>query len=905
MASSTAALDTSAFSDPNFDVKGWINATLKSRHPNNSTASTTSNSHALPSEQDVTILATRLQLSSEQVSRKVGQTTDSVLKSMPRMLYDIKLITDDAQAAKRGIDQVRVHLDSTHNDDTETALSKLEQLHIVKTRMEKCCSALKEAENWSNLEAEATRVLENQDYEGAANRLENAQQSLNVFQHSPEYSRRKELLRRLQQQLEDALRPKATEALGSHDAVECFKYYKVFGKMGRADYFVDLYFEVRNPLILNKWKKKQQEEYGEDDDDAHWIASLDSFYKTIFESLSEEYIWSASIFPDPKPVVQAQVQSILQSLDPSIADRLASIATHQGTKALPSLVSAFVATESFGMSLERLFSKPPVNTASASDHTAASLESLKTRTRRRSSVSQLSLVPLTLRHADTNAWSYVLYVPFLPFQSQYATLESRYLNEQLVDVFEEFNTSKSAIGSGGGPLAEALQQTTLTHVVAQIYALANESLTRCMKFTHGFGAVEWIRALNGYMNEIKRRLSNVIRKMQKQQQPRITDTVEENGSGSGSHGDWPAFQMELRLLGMCQALDAQLRSFEEIICQKLESTRSLIQEKDQDDNPLLSPVTPSVLSFTDRSSSTSSSDIREHRRRSSFGGNAHNFESRHERKRSTSSSITEPPSSQHSIYPRSSMALLRTSRLNSHELQRVIGQVSTLNEQDSVVTVMLKDAHQAIYDLTAECQVMLHKAILGPIIQHLDTIPTLRSVWTAPEPQSRRKNVQDATIHADMPQFSLSPNAYITRIGEKLLMLPQEFEVYADDSSLRYHIESAPFIEKSDLTAQDEEEDRLDSNEEQQQQQHQQEQSGNDEEEEEEEEGSDVIQLWTTSVARGTMARFLDEIRKIQKTTPQGQRQLRTDIEYLVNVLSALDVQPLPDLVEFHSTLSK
>lgn len=891
MASSTAALDTSAFSNPNFDVKGWINATLKSRHPNNNTASTTKNNHALPSEQDVTILATRLQLSSEQVSRKVGQATDTVVKSLPRMLYDIKLITDDAQAAKRGIDQVRAHLDSTHNNDTETALSKLEQLHVVKTRMEKCCSALKEAENWSNLEAEATRVLENQDYEGAANRLENAQQSLNVFQHSPEYDRRKELLRRLQQQLEDALRPKATEALGSHDAVECFKYYKVFGKMGRADDFVDLYFEVRNPLILNKWKKKQREEYGQDDDDAHWIASLDSFYKTIFECLSEEYIWSASIFPDPKPVVQAQVQSILQSLDPSIADRLASIATHQGTKALPSLVSAFVATESFGMSLERLFSKPPVNTASTSDHAAASLESLKSRTRRRSSVSQLSLVPLTLRHADTNAWSYVLYVPFLPFQSQYATLESRYLNEQLVDVFKDFDMSKTPIR---GPLSEVLQQTTLTHVVAQIFALANESLTRCMKLTHGFGAVEWIRALNGYMNEIKRRLSNVIHKLQSQQQPRISDTVDENGS---SHGDWPAFQLELRLLGMCQALDAQLRSFEETICQKLESTRSLIQEKDQDDNPLLSPVTPSVLSFTDRPSS--SSDIREHRRRSSFGGNAHNFESRHERKRSTSSSIAEQPS-QHPIhnFPRSSMALLRTSRLNSHELQRVIGQVSTLNEQDSVVTVMLKDAHQAIFDLTAECQAMLHKAILGPIIRHLDTIPTLRSVWTAPEPPSRRKNVQDATIHVDMPQFSLSPNAYITRIGEKLLMLPQEFEVYADDSSLRYHIESAPFIEKSDLSAHDEEEDTIDASEEHQQQ-------PLDNEEEEEEEGSDVIQLWTTSIARGTMARFLDEIRKIQKTTPQGQRQLRTDIEYLVNVLSALDVQPLPDLVEFHSTLSK
>ena len=42
----------------------------------------------------------------------------------------------------------------------------------------------------------------------------------------------------------------------------------------------------------------------------------------MFASLSEDYVWCASIFPDPKPVVQAQIQHIFQSLDPLLADRL-------------------------------------------------------------------------------------------------------------------------------------------------------------------------------------------------------------------------------------------------------------------------------------------------------------------------------------------------------------------------------------------------------------------------------------------------------------------------------------------------------------------------------------------------------------------------------------------------------
>ncbi|KAI9320667.1 oligomeric Golgi complex subunit 7, partial [Dichotomocladium elegans] len=797
------------------NIKKWINATLNPLHKQADTVS-----EALPSEQEVTVLVTRLQISSDQLSRKVGQVTDGIVKSMPRMLYDLKLITDDAQSAKRGIDQVKVHLDSTQNEDTETALKKLEQLHIVKTRMEKCCQALKEAENWSNLETEATKILEQGDYEAAAGRLQSAKHSLDMFQHSPEYDRRRELLKRLEQQLEDALRPKVTAALEAHHQSECFRYYKVFAKMGRADDFVDLYFEVRNPKMIAKWQKNEG--------DQEWIDNLDAFYKDMFKALSEEYIWSASIFPDPKPVAQAQVQNILQCLDPSIADRLASIATHQGPKALSVLVSAFVVTESFGLSLERLFSRPPVNTASADP---ASLESIKSRARRRSISSQLTLVPLTLRHADTNTWSYVLYIPFLPFQSQYAALESRYLTEQLASLFRQVDkySNRSA--------AEVLEMIK-NDTIQEIFALARGSLDRCLKLTHGFGAIEWLRSLNAYMNQVKQHMLDLMEMVQNgDEKERFKKRLAPALRGPSDHDDadleqetpsWPAFQLELRLVGICQALDSHLKAFEDTILHALESVKPFIQEKDMDDNPLLSPLTPSQ------------------------------------------------------VYPRASMALLRTSRLNSHELQRIIGQTATLNEEseDNVVRVLLREAYQAIAELTARSQRMLHNAILDPIAYHFDQIKTLNTVWTAPDPQPRKSVVEDATIDIDMPQFSLSPNEYITRVGEKLLMLPQEFEVYVDDKSLAYHLESAPYILKSDLS---------EPNDDEGEENREQNNSYGKENDEIDDEGSSVIELWTTSVARGTMDRFLNQIRKIQKTTPQGRRQLRTDIEYLVNVLMALD----------------
>ncbi|KAI9253947.1 oligomeric Golgi complex subunit 7 [Phascolomyces articulosus] len=925
----STAFDTTAFANPDFDIKSWINSTLKPRNHNRQQDDTSpkpndekSQSHQRPSEQEVTVLVTRLQLSSEQVSRKVGQVTDGVIKSLPRMLYDLKLITDDAQAAKRGIDQVRTHLSSSTdqedndngNDTTQMALKKLQQLHIVKTHMEKCSAALKEAENWSNLEVEATRVLETQDYEGAASRLQNAQHSLDVFQHSPEFASRQELLRKLQSQLEQTVRPKVMDALQNHDAVECYKYFKIYGKMGKAEEFVDLYFEARNPKIIETWKNQQE-------DQAEWVESLDTFYKAMFASLSEDYVWCASIFPDPKPVVQAQIQHIFQSLDPSLADRLASIATHQGANALPILVSTFAVTESFGLSLERLFTKPPVNTASADNTT--SLESLKKRARRQSNASQLTLIPLTLRHTDTNTWSYVLYVPFLPFQSQYASLEGLYLGEQLSFLFKRVESQKYI-------MATERVQYILTHVIDNIFSMAKESLERCLKMTHGFGAVEWLRTINAYIGQVKLQLQKTIRtiklsssatsaavtlkKTQRQGSassaiktgtPRTSSDLDDldfdDDDDKNDAEDWQAFQLELRLLRVCQTLDTQFNSFKDMVARELEGLRYVIQERDQDDNALLSPVTPSVLTFTERSP-----DARGHRRQSSLvSGGGIEVVSRHERKRSMGGSLGDISSTighqqqqlqqqqQAANYPRSSMALLRTSRLNSHELQRIISQLSTITEesQDSVINVVLKDANQHIDELTTECQALVHQAALEPIVRHLQGIASMKTVWQAPDPQPRKTTIEDATIDVDMPQFSLSPNEYITRVGEQLLMLPQEFEVYTDDPALAYHVETIPFIQQGDIHHRPSEEDEKGD------------EDGEEEDEEGEEDEIEVIELWSTCVARGTMKRFLDEIVKIRNLTSQGRRQLRTDIEYLINVLSALDVQPLPELNEFYDGL--
>lgn len=195
---STTSIDVAPFSDINFDAKKWINNSLRSS--NNNKADKTENKTTttiITLEQETNTLVTKLQLASEHASQQVGQITDQVIKTMPRILYELKLITDDARATQQGIQQVKLNLNGVELS-ADDSLEKLRQLHLCKTRMEDCLSALKEAENWNNLETEVIKVIKNNDFEGAATRLQNAQRSLEVLQQMPEYEPRRQLLKKLQ-----------------------------------------------------------------------------------------------------------------------------------------------------------------------------------------------------------------------------------------------------------------------------------------------------------------------------------------------------------------------------------------------------------------------------------------------------------------------------------------------------------------------------------------------------------------------------------------------------------------------------------------------------------------------------------------------------------------------------------
>ncbi|XP_030098374.1 conserved oligomeric Golgi complex subunit 7 isoform X3 [Mus musculus] len=119
------------------------------------------------------------------------------------------------------------------------------------------------------------------------------------------------------------------------------------------------------------------------------------------------------------------------------------------------------------------------------------------------------------------------------------------------------------------------------------------------------------------------------------------------------------------------------------------------------------------------------------------------------------------------------------------------------------------------------------------------------------------------TLTDDLPAFSLTPLEYISNIGQYIMSLPLNLEPFVtqEDSALELalHAGKLPFPPE-----QGDELPELDN----------------------------MADNWLGSIARATMQTYCDVILQIPEVTPHSTKQLATDIDYLINVMDALGLQP-------------
>lgn len=753
------------------DVVSWINAVLDVDAAPGAVPAAPQPGALGELDRRVTQLVGTLELASEDTSLQVERMIDDISRGASRLTYDLHFMREGARALHGRLRAVEGAAAAALAADTAAALARLHLLDGVQRNMAAAREVLREAESWSTLESDVISLLGEQAYERAAERLSDASKSMVVFQNTPEYESRRTLMVSLQNQLEAALSSALVAAVNSQDVAVCRNYFSIFCNIQRESEFRNYYYGSRKTALLEMWQNARLRDCGAESDPSAqsyqtFAQFLPTFYAAFLSMLSTERSSISAIFPDPQPTMSTLITSTLSSLQPSFAERLSSVAGHHGAKALPQLISAYHATQEFALATDKILEKisyssqpPPAETEGTQN---------KAHMRRRSST-RMSISrrmgphrasisgnpPFGQGDASQPSWDQELFEPFLDFQNDYGSWERRYLEEALRDIMGEDvrpNTDRSRL---------------LRERSVDVFSAADEAITRCMAFTHGYASVGLVDALDDLFKSFTDKSKAEISTAQTSSAGPLSSASGDLSDLDYTSKDWADIQALLHTLDAVRALHDRVLKFET----KLRATLVQVSHAFR-----LARADPAGLP----AAGTTRGAVRLLAQSALNSMQLHDLLDRAD---------PEPPHAQRDPF------LTPTPPASTGDARRP-SQVFHL--PGPAPAPLLTAARDALAQFAHACQVALQDTILSPLRKRLAGYPSL-SAWAAQDAKAKKGAGALSEVH--VPTFSLSPSETMQRVAEGLLNLPRLFEVYAADDALGFSLETLPFIDAGMLRA--------------------------------------------------------------------------------------------------------
>lgn len=795
----------------------------------------------------ITQLLTTLDIASEDTSVQLERIIDDVSRGVPRLAYDLHFMKDGASTLQNALLGVLQRSKDAVPKETSEALDNLHQLDTIKVRMEASREVLREAESWSTLEHEVTSLISEKSYAKAAERLSEANRSMVVFQNTPEYDPRRALMVNLQNQLEAALSTALVSAINAQDSAACREYFSIFSIIQREPEFRNYYYGSRRSTILSLWENAPLLDCDRSRTTAagslqSFADFLPSFYSNFTTVLNSERTSIASIFPDPVPTLSQFISSTVTALQPTVPQRLDLYIAYHGESALVHLIPALRATEDFAVDVEKIMEKVKYATSPPARQISRSAPEKPQAHRRRSSRMSISLRPTHQRlsssigvnqplteSSDSMEWDQELFQPFLNFQTDYGSLERRFLDHSLLEIIS--NDTRDNVSLSDRP-------RLFRERAVDIFAIAEGGMTRCKSFTYGYGSVGLLQALDGFFQsfidswtaDIQTELYNSA------SLAKVSASDNELSDLDYTAQDWSSIQLSLHLLASARTVSDRLSIFES----KLKAYLSQI---------------------------------------------AVNFRM----------SLNDPAN-----FPiaasKGESQLLEQSTLNSAELHTLLANIenegnvreppfsASLRLQTPAPAVnpdpLLADAKKALSTFAQTCQSSTTKTILSPLRNHLIGYASLPA-WRSTVDPSSMTSSSDLRV----PTFSLSQTETVQKVAEGLLNLPRLFEVYADDDALAFSLDTLPHIGSETLHNLSEYNVEVPP-----QQSHRRRSSVFVKPSTIDPEV--VSSAWLLSLGHTFLEHLTDDVLPtIPSLTIAGAAQLASDLEYLSNIVRALNVE--------------
>lgn len=436
-------------------------------------------------------------------------------------------------------------------------------------------------------------------------------------------------------------------------------------------------------------------------------------------------------------------------------------------------------------------------------------------------------------------WDHDLFEPFLEYQMDYGNLERQLLESSLKEV-SKLRDVREDVSSDR---ARVLREQSV-----EVFSVAEEGLGRVTAFTHGYGILGLIRAVDQLVQNFIAQTRNVV------SDPSASSSKTISSSASGDLADldytlddWSNIQMWLHLLGAFRTILDRLDAFELKLQATILQISSMFRTAGYDYSNVYIPGTT--------------------------GGE---------------------------------VQLLAASTLNSAEFHDVLQAVDSETRQDPTERSpytrvvdpasksLLVQSRNALASVTALCQTSLQDAMLSPLRNHLLYYASSSAWSTQNDPKGPRAGVS-ATNATHLPSFSLSPTETIQRVAEGLLNLPRLFEVYANDDVLSFSLNTLPFVDNEYLQSLSE---RANESTPETRPMHQRRQSIALKSQAPvpspapEFTPEVIASVWLSSLGLSLLSHLTSAILpNIRTLTTAGAAQLSSDLEYLANIVGALNVR--------------
>lgn len=525
-------MDFSKFLDDDFNVNTWVNEAFKSQQEGGNVAQNKRDVYAAK-------LVTKLQVFIQEVNKSLEEMSQQVVSSMPRVLRDVEALKQETTYLRQQMQQVR---DEIHDVEQKTShtMKVLVLTDQVRSRVEKSCAALREADNWSSLAAAIEDVFRSGDFHTIAFRLKSMQNSLEILKDSPDYEDKVMHLDALKNRLESHISPQVVSSFMHHNTEEAKKLQVIFATISRENELHKYYIKCYNSSSATQWQ-----EIVANEDDKSNVAVMKDLFDLLLSTWHSQLPWCRTVFGSKSAsVILIQLLIQIMGTKPGFTEVInGALEVTDEPKLVPLLKLHKIARnfeKNLQESIETSLNLPDVNFDSKL------MESL----------------------ADS------LWIPFAPFQMNYKTLES-----------EMALTKLSEVVMDAGDIMDLTQ--VLSSSTDKIFSIFNDSINHCEELTNFLGANDLLEPLNSLFHNYTDKFSRALRTVNLQYGLNKKET---NGVEISEEHYYSLFQHALRIISICGKLlqlfsDSEQRLISRILGSRraAEAVKGLLEFENEDE----------------------------------------------------------------------------------------------------------------------------------------------------------------------------------------------------------------------------------------------------------------------------------------------------------------------------------